>query len=109
VADGEDSYDVRASSELRALLRGLDAVEEGLEAELAADALTIEFPDGSCYMLHSHRAARQLWLAADHSAWHFDWDPRRSLWVEKKTGDELRETMARILGSKLGVPIKLGS
>jgi CyaY protein len=69
----ETEYEERAFPELRALLDALDAIDDDrIEAELSSDILTLEFSDGARYVLNSHRAARQIWMAAERSAWHFD-------------------------------------
>jgi len=104
----EQDYEARALPELRALVDALDGLElTGVECELSSDILTIDVSGGDRYVVNSHRAARQIWMAADRSAWHFDWDPERSAWVAKKTGDELWSTLARVLSSKLGQPVTL--
>lgn len=106
----EQDYEARAIPELRALVDALDALElSGLECELSSDILTLELSDGNRYVVNSHRAARQIWMAADRNAWHFDWDAERSSWIAKKTGDELWGTLSRVLSSKLGRPVALKS
>jgi len=104
----EQDYEARALPELRALVDALDALElPGVECELSSDILTIELLGGDRYVVNSHRAARQIWMAADRSAWHFDWNTERSAWIAKKTDDELWGTLSRVLSSKLGQPVKL--
>jgi CyaY protein len=104
----EAEYEKVAYPELAALVRALDALEsEDFEAELASDILSIEFLDGTKYVVNSHRAARQIWMAAERSAWHFDWLPAEARWVAPKTGDELWATLGRVLEAKLGRPISL--
>ena len=104
----EQDYEARALPELRALVDALDALElSGIECELSSDILTIELAGGERYVLNSHRAARQIWMAAERSAWHFDWDPERQVWIAKKTGDELWGTLSRVLSGKLGHPVAL--
>lgn len=104
----ESEYDARALPELHRLVNALDALDDdGLEAEFAADILTIEFSDGSKYVINSHRAARQIWMAAERSAWHFDWNPGSSEWVAAKTGDELWSVVERSLASRLGHKVAL--
>ncbi|MCC6214029.1 MAG: iron donor protein CyaY [Polyangiaceae bacterium] len=106
--ESEHEYLARALPELQALLESLDALEDvPLEVELANDILEIGFEDGSKYVVNSHRAARQLWMAAERSAWHFEWDPSRGRWTATKTGDELWETLAQVLGRKLGRDVGL--
>jgi CyaY protein len=104
----ETEYEKLAYPELAALVRALDALDsEDFEAELASDILNVEFSDGTKYVVNSHRAARQIWMAADRNAWHFDWIADRQRWVAAKTGDELWSTLARVLENKLGRPIAL--
>ncbi|HKY37024.1 MAG TPA: iron donor protein CyaY [Polyangiaceae bacterium] len=104
----EEEYEARALPELRALVNALDALElSGVEAELSSDILTLELEGGARYIVNSHRAARQIWMAAERSAWHFDWDAERSAWIARKTGDELWATLSRVLSSKLGTPVSL--
>ena len=104
----EREYDERALPELRALIDALDALEtDDFDAELSADILAIEFPDGGKYVVNSHRAARQIWMAAERSAWHFDYDATKREWRAAKTGDELWSALSRALSQKLGRPIDL--
>jgi len=104
----EAEYEAVALPELGALITALDALETaGLEPELAADILTIEFSDGARYVLNSHRAARQIWMAAERQAWHFDFRPETRRWVAEKSGDELWATLSRVLSKKLGSAVSL--
>ncbi|HYP88776.1 MAG TPA: iron donor protein CyaY [Polyangiaceae bacterium] len=104
----EQDYEARALPELRALVDAIDELElPGLECELSSDILTLELSNGDRYVVNSHRAARQIWMAADRNAWHFDWDDARTQWVAKKTGDELWSTLSRLLSAKLGKGVSL--
>ena len=104
----ESDYDSLAQPELQALISSLDAIaNEKIEAELASDILTIEFSDGTRYVLNSHRAARQIWLSAERSAWHFDFRHSEHSWLAAKTGDELWATLSRLVSAKLGEPVTL--
>jgi CyaY protein len=104
----EAEYEERAFPELEALLEALDALDdERVEAELSTEILTLEFADGARYVVNSHRAARQIWMAAERSAWHFDWVPERAAWIAAKSGDELWATLERMLGEKLGRSVEL--
>ena len=103
----EADYDALALPELSALVHALDELElSGVECELSSDILTLELAGGARYVVNSHRAARQIWMAAERNAWHFDWDPARAAWIAKKTGDELWGTLSRVLSSKLGQPVE---
>jgi CyaY protein len=104
----ESDYDALAAPALQQLITSLDALtQDTVEAELASDILTIEFDDGTRYVLNSHRAARQIWLSAERSAWHFDYVPGSKSWIAAKSGDELWSTLTRLLSAKLGEAITL--
>lgn len=103
----ESEYEALAFPELRRLVQALDQLElEELECELAGDILTLSFDEGE-YVINSHRAARQIWMAAERTAWHFDWIPAENNWVAAKTGDELWATVQRVLSNRLGRAISL--
>ena len=104
----EQEYDARARPELFALVDALDALDsDAFEAELSSDILSLEFRDGAKFVINSHRAARQIWMAADRSAWHFDWDGATERWVASKTGDELWSTLSKVLAGRLGHAVSL--
>ncbi len=103
--NADDEFEKRAHAALATLLGQIDALELDFEAEFAMGILTIEFPDGTRYVVNSHRAAKQIWMAADRAAWHFD--EKGSQWVAPKTGEELYATVAAAVAKKLGRPITL--
>lgn len=104
----EADYEARAKPELALLMAALDAIEnDALEAELENDILTIDITGGTRYVINSHRAARQIWMAAERTAWHFDWDDAERAWIAARTQEELWATLARVLADKLGQPIVL--
>jgi len=101
----EARYVELASAELLKLLTALDELGEQVDCELASDILSIEFEDGAKFVVNSHRAARQIWMAAGTTAWHFD--PVQGTWIASKTGEELWSVLAAQLSTKLGRPIEL--
>lgn len=104
----EDEYVRRAQAELKQLVEALDEREnEHFEVELENDILTLEFQDGSQFVINSHRAARQIWMAAERSAWHFDWQESSEKWLSSKTQEELWATLERVLSGKLGQTFSL--
>ena len=104
----ETEYDDRAHPELLALRDAIDALDDDdVDADLEAGILTLEFSDDDRFVINSHRAARQIWMAAGREAWHFDWDPGVGQWVATRTGAELWATLARRLSDKLGKPVVL--
>lgn len=103
----ESEYSAFAATELHALLAALDSLGDALDAELAGDILTVEFGDDKTYVINSHTAARQIWMAAERQAWHFDYDRDSGLWVAHKSGDELWSTLESVLSSGLGTRVAL--
>ena len=104
----EDEYVALALPELHKLLDAIDRLDsEEAEAEFESDILTIEFGDGAKYVINSHRAARQIWMAAERNAWHFDWNVEKSAWIASKSGDELWSTLEGVLSRKLGQAVSL--
>jgi CyaY protein len=104
----EAEYEAVAVPELEALVRALDELEQSsFEAELASDILTIEFEDGARYVVNSHRAARQIWMAAELTAWHFDFSAEKQRWIASKTGDELWAVLEAALSRRLKRPVTL--
>ena len=102
----EQAFERVADEALRELEGALDDLE-GIEVSLGMGILTLEFPDGTRYVVNSHRAARQIWMAAEHSAWHFDWKPEDGRWVAAKSGDELWAALEGVTSRKLGRALTL--
>lgn len=97
-----------SSAALEHLEEALAELEhDALDVSLAGDVLTLAFEGKTPFILNAHSAALQIWLAADRSAWHFDYDDTREQWIAHKTGDELFETVARLVGERLGVDVRL--
>jgi CyaY protein len=102
----EQTYLRAATETLGNLLQALDVFQDEFDAELANDILTIEFRDGERCVINSHRAARQIWLAAERKAWHFDNHPGE-LWLATKTGDELWKVVENLVSKQLKRDIQL--
>ena len=110
----EQDFERAADAALRAIERALGD-DADFEVDLSMGILTIEFADGTKYVVNSHRAARQIWMAADRTAWHFDLvrpgdaesGDGSARWVASKSGEELRTALGGALQRKLGRPVPL--
>jgi iron donor protein CyaY len=60
----------KALAHIDTALGEIDA--DGLDVQLAGDVLTVGFADGARFVINAHSAARQIWMAAGTTAWHFD-------------------------------------
>lgn len=97
-----------SSKALRHLDDALGELEhEDLDVDLAGDVLTLDFADGTSFIINAHSAAGQIWMAANRNAWHFDFVSEDERWVADKTGDELYATVSRVVGDKLGTSIEI--
>jgi len=102
----EQAFEQAADRSLQKLDEGLGDLD-GLETSLQLGVLKVDFPDGATYVINSHRAARQIWMAAEHSAWHFDYRTAEDRWVAGKSGDELWATVEAVMSRKLGRALTL--
>lgn len=107
----EQQYLSLAGRELGRLTDALDELSESLETtfevELASDIITIEFDDDAKFVINSHRAARQIWMAAGSSAWHFDYDASADRWWAQKQQAELWASVTEQIATKLGRTVVL--
>lgn len=103
----DKTFDELARAELRHLEDGLGEVDpDDIELTTSDGILRLDLRDGTKVVINSHRAARQIWMAAVASAWHFDpGDDGR--WRAARTGDELRATVARIVKDRIGLDLAL--
>ncbi|MFT4710249.1 MAG: CyaY protein [Bacteroidia bacterium] len=63
--------------------------------------VTLEFEDGTRYVLNRQRAAGQMWFAAGAKAWHYNWDDSKSQWVDMRDGHEMFGNMRACVAAKL--------
>jgi CyaY protein len=95
-----------AGDELRRLEDAFADIDpDDIEVSSSEGVLRLDLRDGTRIVINSHRAARQIWMAAVASAWHFD--PAGSTWRAPKTGEELRPTLARLVLERIGVQLAL--
>ena len=102
----EADFERIADIELHALLEALIETGEEMDPDLESGVLSIHFDDGAKFVVNSHRAARQIWMAAERRAWHFDFRPERSKWIASNE-DELWGALTEVLGRKLERPVTL--
>jgi iron donor protein CyaY len=54
------------------------------EVSLSQGTLTITYPGNQRMMLTPQPAPRQLWAAFRDRAWHFDYHPEKSAWLDDR-------------------------
>ena len=103
----EAAFERLADDTLRRMVDALaDLDDERLEADLESGVLTLRYEDGARHVVNSHRAARQIWFAADASAWHFSWDG--ASWRSTRGPEELWALVSERVGRRLGRAVRLG-
>lgn len=101
------AFDHRAHDELTYLEDRLGELDpDDVDLSVSAGVLRLDLRDGTKIVINSHRAARQIWMAAVATAWHFDpLDDGR--WFATRTSEELRPTLARLLRDHVGLDVTL--
>lgn len=100
-------FDDVAREELRHLEDAFADIDpDDVEVSTSDGVLRLDLRDGTRIVINSHRAARQIWMAAVASAWHFD-PIAPGVWRSSKSGDELRPTLARLLQERIGLTLSL--
>jgi CyaY protein len=103
----EASFDSVARDELHALENAFADIDpDDVEVTTSDGVLRLDLRDGTRIVINSHRAARQIWMAAVASAWHFD-PAGDGTWRAAKTGEQLRPTLARIVQERIGLAVAL--
>ena len=103
----EATFDQAARDELHHIEDAFADVDpDDVEVSTSDGVLRLDLRDGTRVVINSHRAARQIWMAAVASAWHFDPDTDGK-WRATKTGDELHATLARLLHDRIGLELVL--
>ena len=100
-------FDRIAREELHHLEDALSEVDpDECEVSTSDGVLRLDLRDGTRVVINSHRAARQIWMAAVSTAWHFD-PIDAGTWRASKTGEDLRPTLTRLLADRIGLSVAL--
>src|SRR5213593_1190325 len=103
----DTSFDRVARDELHQLEDAFSDIDpDQVEVSTSDGVLRLDLRDGTRIVINSHRAARQIWMAAVSSAWHFD-PTDGGGWRAPKTGEELRPTLAKLVQDRIGVALTL--
>jgi CyaY protein len=103
----EAAFDHAAREELTHIEDAFADVDpDQVEVSVSDGVLRLDLRDGTKIVINSHRAARQIWMAAIASAWHFD-PIADGTWRASKSGDELRSTVERLVRERIGIELHL--
>lgn len=102
----ESEYARLADDTLRRIEHALEAVDEGLDFELAPGGiLEVEFDNGSKIVVNKQAAAREIWVAAKSGGYHFRWSGHD--WRDTRSGEELFAALSRFASEQAGSDITL--
>lgn len=103
----EARFDQAARDELHAIEDAFADVDpDEVDVSTSDGVLRLDLRDGTKIVINAHRAARQIWMAAIASAWHFD-PGADGRWVASKSGEELRATLTKLVRDRIGLAIQL--
>jgi CyaY protein len=103
----EAVFDEQARDELHRIEDAFSDVDpDQVEVSSSEGVVKLELRDGTKIVINSHRAARQIWMAAVATAWHFD-PGDDGTWRAAKSGEELRATVRRLVREHAGVELTL--
>src|ERR1044071_2917444 len=103
----DDGFDRVARDELHQLEDAFSDIDpDDVEVTTSDGVLRLDLRDGTRIVINSHRAARQIWMAAAGSGWPFD-ASGHGAWGAPRTGEELRPTLARLLHERIGLAVAL--
>ena len=103
----EDTFDRASREELGAIENAFADIDpDDVEVSTSDGVLRLDLRDGTKIVINSHRAARQIWMAAVASAWHFD-PTNNGTWIAAKSGEELRTTLSRLVRERIGVELRV--
>jgi CyaY protein len=102
----EREFDSLAAKTMSAIEKALESCDPSLDFELRpGGVIELDFDDGSKIIVNSHRAAREIWLAARSGGYHFKLQDGR--WVGTRDGADLAQSLSRCIAEQSGTPVKL--
>lgn len=94
-----------ALKHIESMLEMVDA--DDVDLERAGDVITLTFRDKKKCVINTQRPTRQMWLAANARAWHFNYDEASKKWIDEKgTGIELFTQIASIVKTSAGIEVE---
>lgn len=100
----ESEFRKHAETAMESLKKSLIVAEESAEIEVEdqAGALQIAFEDGSRFVISPNAPARQIWMSAMSTSFKLDWSEPDHAFVLRKTQEDLKHVVARMINQQLG-------
>lgn len=104
----ETTFDKIGRAELSYIEEQLDEVDpDDIDVSTTDGVLNLTLRDGVRVVINTHRAARQIWMAAVSSAWHFNPPETPDGRWQTAKGAELRATLRDVVKERIGIDVPL--
>jgi len=103
----ESDFHERVDAVLAAIENEVEAADAGIDSEINAGILTLEFDNRSKVIVNRQTPNREIWVAAKSGGFHFHFDG--AVWRDTRTGESLESLLARVISAQSGhvTPITL--
>ena len=99
-----------ADQAIEALKQSLIRAENDIEMEVEehAGALHVGFDDPpGKFVITPNAPVRQIWISARVSSFKLDWSPDSQTFIFPKTGETIKDLVARLIGEQTGESVQL--
>ena len=84
----------------------LDEYEDDIDYDHTPDKLMLNFEgSGKKVVLNTQRAIKEIWLAGNSRAWHFQFLSDQGIWFARAEQEEFYKCLASLLSDNLGRPV----
>ena len=84
----------------------LDEYEDDIDYDLTPDKLMVNFESsGKKIVINTQRAIKEIWLAGNSRAWHFQFLSDQDIWFARSEQEEFYSCLASLLSDNLGLPV----
>ena len=101
----EQDFRRRADAAFEALKRSLYAAEDDADFEVEDNAgaihISFEEPPGK-FVISPNAPVRQIWISALSTSFKLDWSDEKNDFVLAKSGEGLKQLVARLINEQLG-------
>jgi len=84
----------------------LDEYEDDIDYDPTPDKLMLNFErSGKKVVINTQRAIKEIWLAGNSRAWHFQFISDQDIWFAHAEQEEFYNCLASLLSDNLGQPV----
>ena len=90
---------------LLAIEDAIDRCDCDVQTGRSGQVLELEFDDDSKIIVNGNTPVREIWVAAKAGGFHFRW--RDGRWLDSRSGDELFDSLSRLVSGQAGSTVQL--